>query len=487
VPLTVAKQGITMKVMCLSKTLILASVLLQSALWSTAASADADSARNQGAAWLVKQQRGDGSWASAGGELPVQATSTAILALKNAGLSRSPTYGAAVGWLANADVSSVDSIARKIEGLAAAGMRASSQNEADRLFGMRSVNYQAVWSGYGGSNTDLIDTALGLGALRMGDANYFAKANDVNNPTIVNALCVLGVTRINFAPGKPWPATPVSANQSMGQGRPSVVATALILNELRSMKLIGFNAVTCAGNISYDIETLQADSRAWLIDQQNPDGGFGEQRTDGSKGPSNVLVTAWVYRALSRQASPPSQAATALNWLLQQQDTSTTVMRGSWRGDSFVTAAVVAALAPASGNQLADADRDGITNVVEAQLGSNQNVADARSPLKAPSLFIPGTTASAFTANATVGQPFNYSLGAGSSFRLVTGALPPGLRLSVTGGITGTPQQAGVFSFDYVSNGSDTKIGRIDVATAPPPQPPVPTWLPAILEMLLDD
>ena len=478
-----------MKFMCLSKTLILASVLLQGVLWSTALSADTDSARNQGAAWLIKQQRGDGSWASAGGDLPVQATSAAILALKNAGLSRSPTYGAAVGWLANVDVSSVDSISRKIEGLAAAGMRASSQSEADRLFGMRSLNNLAVWSGYGGSNADLIDTALGLGALRMGDVNYFAKVNDASNPTIANALCVLVATRINVAPGKPWPAAPPKTNQSAGQGRPSVVATALILNELRSMKLIGINSATCAGNVTSDIETLQTDARTWLLDQQNPDGGFGEQRTDGSKGPSNVLVTAWVYRALSRQASPPSQAATALNWLLQQQDTSTTVMRGSWRGDPFVTGAVLAALAPASGVHLLDTDRDGITNVLEAQLGSNQNVADARNPLKPPSLFVPGTTASAFTANATVGQPFNYSLGAGSSFRLVTGALPPGLSLSATGGITGTPQQAGVYSFDYVSNGTDTKIGRIDVATAPPPQPQpsVPAWLPAILEMLLDD
>ena len=109
--------------------------------------ADADSARNKGAAWLIKQQRGDGSWANANGDLDVQATSTALLALKNGGLAKSPTVGAASAWLANAYADSIDSIARKVEALAAAGLPGSAQNEADRLYDLRSLSTWATWGG----------------------------------------------------------------------------------------------------------------------------------------------------------------------------------------------------------------------------------------------------------------------------------------------------------------------------------------------------
>lgn len=475
-----------MKFMCLSKTLILASVLLQSALWSTAASADADSARNNGAAWLIKQQRGDGSWSTVGGDLPVQATATAILALKYAGLARSPTYGSATAWLANAEASSVDSISRKIEALTGAGLAAISQSEADRLFALRSLSFSATWGGYGGGGVDTIDTALGLGALRVGDSDYVNKAGNV----IATAVCAFGNSRIDVAASKrPWPATLAAP---AGQGRPSVVATALVLSELRAMQLrVGYSSVPCSSGPTYSFTTLQAEAQAWLLDQQNPDGGFGEQRTDGSKGTSNIVVTAWVYRALSAQASPPqTQIGNAQAWLLNQQDTAT----GSWRSDPLVTATVVAALPPALGVHLIDTDRDGITDEVEKKLaGSNTNVADARNQLKPPSLSIPGATAAAFVANARVGQAFTYSLVGTGNFRLVTGTLPPGLSLNTaTGQITGTPLQAGSYSFEYTSNGANPVIGGIEVAVGvpivpPPPPPLVPAWLFPILEMLLDD
>ncbi|MDP2810073.1 MAG: putative Ig domain-containing protein [Rhodocyclaceae bacterium] len=448
--------------------------------------ADADSARNKGMAWLIQQQRGDGSWANGGGDLGMQATSAALLALKNGGLSKSPTFGAASAWLANADADSIDSIARKIEALAAAGMPGSAQNEADRLYGLRSLSSSATWGGYGGSGVDYLDTALGLTALRLGDGAYGSKAAATSSNVLVGAFCDLGNSRVNVASGKQaWPTTQAATSQSAGQGRPSVVATALLLNELRGMQKAvstGFSSATC-GSTSYSFATLQTEAQTWLLDQQNSDGGFGEQRTDGSKGNSSVLVTALAYRALNTQTTPPQpQTGNAQSWLLAQQDSTS----GSWRNDPLVTAQVISVLPAAAGTQLADTDHDGVTDLVEAQLGSNQNVADARNQIGAPTLAMPGVSATAFAVNATTGQAFAYSLGGGGTFTLISGSLPPGLSLTpATGQVSGTPTQAGSYSFDYqTTSGGNSQlvIGRIDVSDATSTETsidgdvPLPAW-----------
>ncbi len=447
--------------------------------------ADADSARNKGAAWLIKQQRGDGSWANPNGDLGVQATSVALLALKNGGLSKSPTFGAASAWLANADTDSIDSIARKIEALAAAGMPGSAQSEADRLYGLRTLSNSATWGGYGGSGVDYIDTALGLTALRTGDVAYGSKAAAASNNALVGAFCNLATARVNVASGKQaWSASKAATNQSAGQGRPSVVATAMLLNELRGMQKAvstAFSSPTC-GSTTYTFATLQSEAQAWLLDQQNADGGFGEQRTDGSKGSSSVLVTALVYRALNTQTTPPQpQTANAQAWLLAQQDTTS----GSWHNDPLVTAQVIGVLPAAAGTQLTDTDHDGVPDLVEVQLGSNQNLADARNQIGAPTLATPGVTATSFAVNATVGQAFAYSLSGGAPFSLSSGSLPPGLSLNnATGQISGTPTQAGSYSFDFqtTSGGNpQSVIGRIDVAdvviaAGSDGDVPIPAW-----------
>lgn len=192
------------------------------------------------------------------------------------------------------------------------------------------------------------------------------------------------------------------------------------------------------------LTSLLAEAQAWLLDQQNANGGFAEQRSDGSKGSSSVLATAWAYKALGAQAAPPAAPiSNARNWMLAQQDAAT----GSWRSDALVTATVVAVLPAAAAAQWVDTDRDGITDVVEQRLtGNSSAAADARNPLTPPSLAVPGITMTSFTAPATVGQPFSASLSGASGYTLTAGSLPPGVSLNAsTGLLSGTPGQAGNF------------------------------------------
>lgn len=443
-------------------------------------------ARARASAWLLKQQQGDGTWSSGDGALQVQATASALQAMRRAGLGKSPAYASGLAWLVNADADSVDALARKVQALSAAGHASQAQREVDRLYGMRTRSLYATWGGFGGGGIDWVDTNLALAALRQGDSQYLAKATAAKDNTVLNAICTLLYARVVGGTGQSaWAATPLAAGQSAGTSQPSVMATALLAAELHAMQQrTGLVSLTC-GSADAGITTspgaMASEAVAWLLAQQNTaDGGWGELRSDGSRGPSNVLLTTWVYQALISQAAVPAQAGAALNWLLAQQDPAT----GSWRKDPLVTASVVAALPAATGAQALDTDRDGVTDVVEAQAGSNAGAVDSRTGLPPPTLAAPGLTMSAFHADAALGQPFSTHLGPGSAFTITAGGLPPGLALDAnTGQLSGVATQAGNYSFDYqfTSDGQGhSVIGRIDVsdpaATVALGEAPLPLW-----------
>ena len=444
-------------------------------VWPGSVAADADSARNRASAWLLRQQSGSGAWSATDGALPVQSTAAALIALRHSGLSGAPSAAAGMAWLANAEADSVDALARKVQALAAPRAGAPTQAEADRLFAKRSVSTSAIWGGYGGAGIDLVDTALALAALRVGDANYGAKASNA----LAFGFCeLLGARAVNGGGRSAWSTTPPAPGQSAQTSRPSVIATALLAAELRAMQLrLGGNMLNCGNGQVSSMGALSGEAVSWLLDQQNTaDGGWGEQRSDGTRGPSNVLATAWVYHALASQAGVPAQAGAAMAWLLAQQDAS-----GSWRGDAFVTANVLVVLPAAAGAHALDTDRDGLTDVVEAQLGSNPVKLDGRSGI-GPGL--PGITLSAQNLTTTTRQAFSHALGPGDSFSIVSGSLPPGITLNVgTGQLSGVATQAGSYSFDYTfkaDGAPQLQIARIDVYADTPLSTdgdvPLPLW-----------
>lgn len=446
-----------------------------------------DEARTKGLAWLIQNQHGDGAWRSNANGLEAQASANAIEAFRRGGLRHAPQFGTALAWLANIEADSTDTLARKGDVLATAGMPAVAQGVADHLYTRRVATNAAVWGGYPGHSMTFIDTALGLTALRVADAGYDLKAAQPGSP-LLGALCQLATGRITPASGQAaWPVARAASGQSASTGRPSVATTSLVLSELHAMHArLGWGGITCDGN-THTISTLLQQASAWLLAQQNADGGFGETRTDGSAGPSNLIVSALAYKALAGQSTPPQPATTnALSYLLAQQDHGS----GSWRGDALVTAQVLAVLPAANGDQLTDSDLDGLPDVVEALLGTNPLVADAGITLPSPDLSQPGITASAFTATGVIGQPFSHALGALSDLVLISGALPPGIDLDpTTATLAGTPGQSGRYAFEFASDGGNGSylIGRIDIAAALPHAVdedgdiPLPAWALALL------
>lgn len=120
-----------------------------------------------------------------------------------------------------------------------------------------------------------------------------------------------------------------------------------------------------------------------------------------------------------------------------------------------------------------DSNNDGIPDAVAA-LMVNPN---ARSLVNGNGQSVAGVTAPLVLASqAYLNQLFTFTLtGTGGtppySWTITTGNLPPGLSLSSTGVISGTPTNVGNFSFAYTATdatgASSATVGQIDILRAP--------------------
>lgn len=454
-----------------------------------------EDAQAKGLAWLVQTQRGDGSFAGLKG-LEVQSTAGAVEAMLAGGMQKSPQYARALSWLANAPGGSLDARAWQTAALAAAGQDAAhiagiihdERNTSVAQSGTLSGGI-ATWGAYPGYGASVPDTAVGYGALRSGGVAYSGDTAELT----ITVLCNILPAQLPGAPWNgAWPYALPQTGQPAHAASGSLAATALMLYELKKQRQANryLPGPVCGKSSPADIDTAMTSAKAWLIAQANPDGGLAERNPQtGVLEASNPAATALALRALALFAAEGDSAANtavanARNWLAGpgQQNPD-----GSWRGDPFVTARVLAALPAAAGAQLTDSDQDGLTDVVEQRLGTQTLVADAQSRINQGANAAPGVTATAFNATGLVNQAFSYTLpssgGSGPyTYTLANGALPPGLALAANGTITGVPTTPGSFAFDYQASdagGARTLvIGRIDVAAATESSAdvPLPGW-----------
>ncbi|MCL5060919.1 MAG: putative Ig domain-containing protein [Candidatus Thermoplasmatota archaeon] len=471
----------------------IAFTLLLALAAASSAQATVDDARAKGIKWLVQTQKGDGSFAGLQG-LEAQSTSAAVEAMLAAGLNKSPQYARALAWLANAPGGSLDSRAWQAAALAAAGRDAKAiagtirdeRNVYVVQSGSLPTGGVATWGAYPGYGASTIDTALGYGALRSAGVSY---ANDTTDLT-VTVLCNILPAQLGSSPWSgAWPHALPQSGQPSHATTGSLAATAIMLHELKKQRQAGrfLSGTVCGKTSPGAIDTAMTSAKTWLIAQANGDGGFAERNPQtGNLEASAPVATAMAIRALALFAAEGDTAANtaitnARTWLDAQQNAD-----GNWRGDPFVTARVVAALPAAAGAQLTDSDQDGLTDVVEQQLGTQVLVADAQDQLDPNANAMPGLTATSFSVSAVLNEAFSYAVSASGgngpfTFARVNGALPPGLTLAANGQISGAPTALGSYAFDYeitdAANAKTLSIGRIDVTAAPSDgDVPLPAW-----------
>jgi hypothetical protein len=442
--------------------------------------ATVDEARAKALKWLVQTQNGDGSFSGQQG-LETQATAASVEAMLAGGMSKSPQYGRALSWLANAPGASVDSRAWQAMALAAAGRDATTiagtlrddRNISVAKAGNISTGNTALWGPFPGYAASLPDTALAYGAIRIAGVSYSGDTTELT----VTVLCQTLNAQLTTAPWSgSWPYALPQNGQPTHAINGSLSATALTLFELKKQRQANrfLNGSACSRTSPSAVDTGMTNAKAWLLSQANSDGAFAERSPQsGTLETPSPVATALAVRALALFAAEGDTTASAAvtkaqTWLASQQSTD-----GSWRSDPFVTARVLAAFPTASGPQIADADSDGLPDVVEQQLGTQTAVADAQSSLNTNGNAQAGVTASSFSIVATLGQPFNYSLTPNSgtapfNFTKTDGVLPPGLSVAANGTVSGTPTSVGSYAFDYeISDAaglSTLVIGRIDVA-----------------------
>lgn len=469
--------------------------LLLAMTFASTAQATVDDARAKGVKWLIETQKGDGSFAGLQG-LEVQSTSAAVDAMLAAGMTRSPQYARALAWLANAPGGSLDSRAWQASALASAGRDATTiagtiRDERNTVAAQAGStgSGRATWGAYPGYGASTTDTALGYGALRSAGMSYTGDTNELKFTVLCNILPAQLAVSPWFGA---WPQALPQSSQPAHASSGSLSATAFMLYELKKQMQAGrisTGGTSCNSNTApASIDTAMTSAKTWLIAQANADSGFAERNPQtGNLEASSPVATALAIRALVLFSAEGDSASTtaitnARTWLAAQQNAD-----GSWKGDPFVTARVLAALPVAVGTQLTDSDQDGITDVVEQQLGTQIMVADAQNQLDPNANAVPGINATSFSASGVLGEPFSHTLsGSGGNgpftFVRVNGALPPGLTMAANGQITGTPSTTGSYAFDYevtdTTNAKTLVIGRIDVADASPSDGdvPLPPW-----------
>lgn len=418
-----------------------------------ATTAQIDAAREKGLWWLIAHQNSDGRWKSAGG-MEVQPTAAAIEAMTNAGMKQGFAYGKAVAWLGNADAPSVDSLSRKIMALKGAGV--NEKADLDRLLLWKNNTLVASWGAYDQFDTSYPDTALALGAIRIGQYTYTNQTANLGNAVYCR---ILPAQRSDGS----WPYIQPSSTTPANTLAGAILPTAYTLLELQAIRVAtGWNVNTCG--TSRSLLTAINNGVSWLLTKKNPDNGF------GGNGKSTVLETVLAYQVLNLLQPANSATGAALDYLIASQDAAT----GSWQNDPLQTALVLKAF-PAT--VMADPDKDGIPTAVELLMGTDPAAADSRNLAAGNGQSVAGVTVPLVLASAYLNQPFNFNLTATGgtvpyAWVMTTGALPTGLGLSGSGAISGTPTSVGDFSFTYTVTDavgtSGTAVGQIAILRAPP-------------------
>ena len=411
-------------------TVLVALALLAFSLSSWAATqTQLDAARAAALAWLIERQQGDGSWRGRPGN-DIQVSANSLLAMERAGVN-GYVHSRGLSWLTNAEPRSIDALAQQAIVLQGAGLQTQPLFEA--LIARR--NRLSAWGAYSQFSTSFPDTPLAMRALRSDAATYQAERSK-----LLIGLCEILRSQKTASDAGSWSYLAADDPALVSTGKSAVIPTAQNVVELHAFIALGYSARTCNG-YNFNLATAVDAGVDWLIGLVDGDGGIG---VDGS----TVLETSAAFLVIDTVRSGAPSLAVLQDYLVNTQAAD-----GAWEQDALVTALAARTFAA---TQLADTDGDGLPDVVEARLGTDPGLADARALVKGNGASELGITAP-HVFSARLGQPFSADLmitgGVAPYSWRVTGFLPDGIAsvgsTTATNTLAGTPTVTGTFNFGY--------------------------------------
>lgn len=248
-----------------------------------------------GLTYLSSSQSADGTWSNGSSSVDTTAaTVTALDSLKLLNQSSTLSYAAGISWLQGQSPQSVAYIAERVRTLN------PGDGSIDTLIAALDT-LKGAWGGGEGYETDILDTAVVLQALKA--ANYA----DVS---VTNKALAYLTTNQNGDGG--W--------GFYQGGASSVHITAVVSATLQQFPQVS------------TIASAVGKASAYLLAHQNADGGFGSSE-------STVYESALAYSALVAVSSNATALANAVNYLSSSQSAN-----GSWNDDPYSTALAVRAL-----------------------------------------------------------------------------------------------------------------------------------------------
>lgn len=371
---------------------------------------------SKGLAWLLVNQNGDGSWGADAQR--VAATSEVLQAMLDNGLERSPSFSRGLAWLTGYKSDSVDALARRLIVAGRSGVDDSLSGWNDMLDARAGTGQNGAgtairwWGAYSVYQGSFPDTSLAArAAVSARAAGYLQGAS-------FQAVVQYMIDSQSANGGWSFAGWPQQGRMGVG-----ILPTADSLRALARIR----QALPSANYIDVPIER----GLSWLLTSaRRADGSFDEGVGDST---GAIHKTALAVIALRRAgdslpfgiAGLDGAVEDGLNFLASQQYAD-----GSWGLQPYQTALAIQAF-PAI--DPSDADGDGNTDLVEAELGSLPEP-DAQSVLDSNGVSSHLRLESARTLREVlVGAHFT-DLSQVSGYRPqppftwnVTGSLPPGV------------------------------------------------------------
>jgi flagellar hook assembly protein FlgD/fibronectin type 3 domain-containing protein/subtilase family serine protease len=248
---------------------------------------------NEGVAWLLNNQKEDGSWLDS--SLTVHRDTAEVLAAIAGYATAANAFAEGVSWLENTDTRNTDYLARKIGMLSSSGFNVAGLS-AELL---KMQNPDGGWGSSSKYGSNPSDTALALRAL--------STAGEASEQIIGSAIHYL-LSEQNGDSG--WGIEGLSTIQTSID-----VLTAFL----------PFKA-------QYQLDVPLQNGLSWVYSKQNSDGGFGNS-------PSTIYGTAKALIGLKQIGITSQVTDQALSYILDRQE-----LNGSWLSSVYQTSLAVNAI-----------------------------------------------------------------------------------------------------------------------------------------------